>query len=96
MASKIIKLGKPSFLTFNLCNDKLFLKCHDWFCGLRFDTLEIFKWENMKDSEHGHSDNSAQKNLVLCSNPRVLKIYWVNLQMIECMSYTPHQFQIPK
>ena len=26
MASNIIKLGKPSFLTFNLCNDKLFFE----------------------------------------------------------------------
>ena len=32
----------------------------------------------MKGSEHGHSDNSVQKNLVLCLNPRVLKTYGVN------------------
>ena len=47
---------------FNLYKDKFIFEM-PWFDRLRFESLEVFKSENMKHSKH--SDYIAQKDLVV-------------------------------
>ena len=41
------------------------MECHGWFDRLRFETLEVFKSENMKSSNHSFSKAMSFKTLLI-------------------------------